>query len=286
MNYYEHHLGDYAKKTSDLSTTEHGAYRLLLDTYYATEKPLPSDYKDLYRIARAMTPAERQAVRKVADKHFPIGSDGLRHNKRGDLEIAKARKRIGLAIENGRKGGRPKGKNRDDDESGGNPAGIPPGIPAGYENETQRVSQQEPSGVPSGKALHVPQELPTTELLREEVTFTAPPLPKNLSSETWAMWKAHLRSKGKGMTPQTEGLQLVRLGEHQDPNRVVLDAIANGSVYLTPYGGAIGKTKQQTASERRDAASADMHRNIIGQGNGPEDTDPRDITGQSERVAD
>ena len=31
VNYYEHHLGDYAKDTGHLSMLEHGAYRIQLD---------------------------------------------------------------------------------------------------------------------------------------------------------------------------------------------------------------------------------------------------------------
>jgi uncharacterized protein YdaU (DUF1376 family) len=33
VNYYERHLGDYAKDAGHLSMLEHGAYSLLLDRY-------------------------------------------------------------------------------------------------------------------------------------------------------------------------------------------------------------------------------------------------------------
>lgn len=88
MNYYRRNLGDYMKDTMDLSVIDHGAYTLLLDAYYATEAPLPADYESLYRIARAMRTIEQVSVRKVADRYFPIASDGLRHNPRADEEIA------------------------------------------------------------------------------------------------------------------------------------------------------------------------------------------------------
>lgn len=90
MNFYPHFLGDYARDTADLSLVEHGAYRVLLDSCYATEKPLPAEKRALYQIAKAMTSVERKAVDKVADRFFPVNGDGLRHNLRVDKELAKA----------------------------------------------------------------------------------------------------------------------------------------------------------------------------------------------------
>lgn len=91
MNFYLHYLGDYARDTKGLSLLEHGAYRVLLDHVYATEEHLPDDVQALYRIAGAMTPAERKAVDKVAEKFFPVNGDGRRHNKRAEEEISKAK---------------------------------------------------------------------------------------------------------------------------------------------------------------------------------------------------
>lgn len=94
MNYYRRYLGDYMSKTMHLSIMEHGVYTLLLDACYATEKPLPTDYDSLYRVCRAMTKIEKDAVRRVVDAFFPIQSDGLRHNERADQEIATAQQTI------------------------------------------------------------------------------------------------------------------------------------------------------------------------------------------------
>lgn len=89
MNFYKHYLGDYARDTKGLSLTEHGAYRVLLDHVYATEDRLPDDMTELYRIAGAMTTAERKAVEKVAARFFPVNGDGRRYNKRAEEEIQK-----------------------------------------------------------------------------------------------------------------------------------------------------------------------------------------------------
>lgn len=87
MNYYEHHLGDYAKDTAHLSMIEHGAYRILLDAYYTREVPLPTDRRACYKLARAQSKDERAAVDYVLQEFFFEQVDGF-HNERCDSEIA------------------------------------------------------------------------------------------------------------------------------------------------------------------------------------------------------
>jgi uncharacterized protein YdaU (DUF1376 family) len=89
MNFYKHYLGDYARDTQDLTLVEHGAYRVLLDHFYATKGDMPNDIGALYRIAKAFTPTERKAVERVAGKFFQPNGDGRRHNKRAEEEIRK-----------------------------------------------------------------------------------------------------------------------------------------------------------------------------------------------------
>ena len=59
MNYWERHIGDYARDAGHLSMLEHGAYTLLLDRYYSTEQPIPKD--QAHRICRARTRDEKLA---------------------------------------------------------------------------------------------------------------------------------------------------------------------------------------------------------------------------------
>lgn len=108
MNYYRRYMADYNSKTAALSMAEHGAYTLLLDHYYSTEVPLPASLDALYRLCRAMTKPEQQAVKSVAEAFFPVSGDGLRHNLRADGEIEKAKPVIEAARTNGVKGGRPR----------------------------------------------------------------------------------------------------------------------------------------------------------------------------------
>lgn len=86
MNYYEHHLGDYIRDAGHLSMLEDGAYRRLLDAYYVREEPLPAPIKDVCRVARALSKAERAAVETVLREFFDLREDGW-HHSRCDREI-------------------------------------------------------------------------------------------------------------------------------------------------------------------------------------------------------
>lgn len=86
MNYYERHLGDYARDTGHLSIIEHGIYTLLLDRYYITEQGIPEE--QAYRLSRARTDVEREAVDLVLSEFFEL-IDGIWVNHRAEEEISK-----------------------------------------------------------------------------------------------------------------------------------------------------------------------------------------------------
>ncbi|MGH8238534.1 MAG: YdaU family protein, partial [Steroidobacteraceae bacterium] len=138
MNYYERHLGDYAKDTAHLSLLEHGVYTVLLDQCYSTEDGIRAD--DVYRLARARTKEEREAVDVVLKEFFTL-VDGKYRQKRCDAEIERARARIEAARQNGRSGGRPR---KADPQTYSKPSGFTdenPGQthpkPSGFSDETQ-----------------------------------------------------------------------------------------------------------------------------------------------------
>lgn len=134
MNFYKRYMADYAKKTARLTLAQHGAYTLLLDEVYASEAPLPSGMDALYRVCRAMTKAEQEAVKSVAALFFPINEDGLRQNHRAHFELIEAAPALEAARLNGKRGGRPKKE----------PSGFPENNPVGFEN----ITKTEPSSKP------------------------------------------------------------------------------------------------------------------------------------------
>lgn len=87
MNYFEHHIGDYAEATAHLSILEDGAYSRLLRKVYATERPLPADVDRVQRLIGARTDEERAAVEAVLHEFFDLRDDGW-HQERCDKAIA------------------------------------------------------------------------------------------------------------------------------------------------------------------------------------------------------
>lgn len=150
MNYYEHHIGDYQRKTAHLSLAEHGAYTLMLQTFYATERPLPADRKVLYRLLRADTSAERKAVDAVVTQFWEGSDDGLT-NKRAAEVLDQYKRWVSQQKANGKRGGRPK-----------ETQGL-----------TDGITQTEPDG---GDHARVP--LPTSHLDQDQDTHTPPKPPQ------------------------------------------------------------------------------------------------------------
>lgn len=88
MNYYEHHIGDYAAATGHLSLLEDAVYSRLLRRYYLQEQPLPVEVAQVARLCGARSPEEQEAVGVVLSEFFSLEEDGW-HNKRADEEIAR-----------------------------------------------------------------------------------------------------------------------------------------------------------------------------------------------------
>lgn len=88
MNFFKLYIGDYQRDTAHLSVTEHGAFLLMLQHYYATEKPLPTG-KALHRMLRAQDKQEKDAIDTVAAEFWTATELGL-INIRADREITRA----------------------------------------------------------------------------------------------------------------------------------------------------------------------------------------------------
>jgi len=98
MHSYIRHLGDYAKDTRHLTLLEHGAYNVLMDWCYASERALPPDEPMLFRICAAFTKPEQQAVLSVIQQFFQQTPDGW-IQKRIEEELMKAHDKRGKAKE-------------------------------------------------------------------------------------------------------------------------------------------------------------------------------------------
>lgn len=105
VNYFPFHIGDYASHTAHLSWLEDCAYRRLIDLYYSRELPIPVDQSKAFRLVRANSKDEKEAVKVVLDEFFKLTDSGWIH-ERCDAEIKKAQVSITRSKINGMKGGR------------------------------------------------------------------------------------------------------------------------------------------------------------------------------------
>jgi len=98
-SWYPFYPGDYARDTQHLTMLEHGAYRILLDHYYATGKPLLysnaianaeqshrsamllPDNSRLYRICGVSNKAEQDAVDNILEMFFTWTDNGYVNDK-------------------------------------------------------------------------------------------------------------------------------------------------------------------------------------------------------------
>lgn len=186
MNYYERHLGDYARDTSHLSMLEHGAFTLLLDRYYSSEQPIPA--AQAHRLARARTKEEQKAVDAVLDEFFKLIGDAW-VNTRVEAEIAKKESKTKAARENGRNGGRPRKthvayENITQEK--------PTGFPLGYENTTQEKAHQSPD---------TSNQTPVTKEEGEPRKRSAHPvMPDGVDQQVWSDWIALRKAKRAPVT--------------------------------------------------------------------------------------
>ena len=82
------HIGDYLRDTMHLSTQQHGAYILLLASYWTRQGPLPDDDATLAAISK-LSKAEWYRIKPTIAAFFRI-EGGLWHQKRADHEIQHA----------------------------------------------------------------------------------------------------------------------------------------------------------------------------------------------------
>lgn len=209
MNFYKHFLGDYARDTKGLSLIEHGAYRVLLDHVYATEERLPDDALALYRIAGAMTAAERKAVDKVAQLFFPVNGDGRRCNKRAEQELAKHAQQVEHNRTVGALGGRPRKKPEE------NPSGNPSGNPEGNPDETRK----EPGDNPSHS--QKPEKAKTSDASHRKPATASRPIPDCPQEKLIELYHELLPTctRVEKWTPARQTVMRARWREEAKPNR-------------------------------------------------------------------
>lgn len=167
MNFIKLYIGDYLRDTGTLTLAQHGAYALMLLEHYATEKPLPEG-RELHRLLRADSKAERDAIDFVAAKYWTNGT-----NPRALKEIERAANQRAINQEIGKRGGRPKRTEQETESV--------------IESIANRNPNQTPDTIPSP---------PTVKKGRA----SALPAPENVDPGVWSDWLALRKAKRAPVT--------------------------------------------------------------------------------------
>ena len=172
MNFFKFYIGDYQRDTNRLSWEQDLAYRRLLDEYYATGQPLPTDRAECYNAARCMTPEQQLAVDMVLERYFWIQNDEY-HNTKADRLIEEAAKYTDSQRTKGKKGGRPR---KSPGLTGAKPV-LKPGINRGKANHSHSLTPQpeytEVAESVGRKEKKEKQLLPSTDRPTNQKTYQA-----------------------------------------------------------------------------------------------------------------
>lgn len=252
MNYYEHHIGDYAEATAHLTFIEDAAYSRMIRKYYAQEKPLPADVKAVQRLIGARTKEEREAVETVLGEFFELLDDGW-HNSRCDAEVARYQDKQAKA-----KRSAEARWNRGQPQSDGNANASPDAMRTHSEGNAHQApsTKHQTPDVNTGLADPAPTQ---TELGSDFEPSAAVQL-------SIAMNAAGIRAQGadprlialaeQGITPETvaaacQEAKASKPNEQIGPGYVVkiIERWAKEAAVLNAQG-ANGRTRPQTANDR------------------------------------
>lgn len=79
MHHYEYNIGDWRRRTSNLSYIEKGIYQEFMDTYYLDELPLTTDKSKLMRSHGIRAAEEIEAAEFILEEFFCLKDDGYHH---------------------------------------------------------------------------------------------------------------------------------------------------------------------------------------------------------------
>lgn len=219
MNYYEHHLGDWAAATGHLSWDEDMAYTRLLRAYYHHERAIPEGQQ--YRLAKASTPGQRKAVDQVLAEFFEL-RDGLHHQKRADTEVERYqdKQRKAKASANARWSQSERNANASPDamrthadrkqsaasasrkyskpyKNGEASAYLAAGHKSLMSNEQERSNAMRTHS--DGNALQTPDTIPSKKT-KSPPASRVPPCPDGVSQQVWSDWLQLRKAKRAPVT--------------------------------------------------------------------------------------
>lgn len=259
MNYYNHHIGDYSRDTGHLSMLEHGAYRKMLDIYYATEKPLPLDRARLYRLLSCQRGLERSTVDSVLTEFFSERDDGW-HHKRCDEELSKASEKSEKARAAAMRSVSVRTSERSNVRSTDAPANAHTDVQLTNNQEPIANSQQPIASSQTHSALDKPK--PREKKKRGANALAVYERPPWLPPE-WETYLQLRREKGVTLAPTWLAASLNQLDtwriEGHDVAEILRRSVSNGWTGIFPPNGngMRAPPNRQEALEQRNRLVAD-----------------------------
>lgn len=209
LPYMPLYIADYLADAAHLSTVEHGAYLLLIMTYWQRGQPLPADDRKLARIVR-MTEDEWMEIREtIAD--FFVFVDGELVHGRIEAELRKVREKSDKARQAGKKSAavrRPEGPEKQtdvqrtfngrstDDERTSNHTDTDTDTEKEGERVTAPVADATPPAKPAKRKTRIPEPFVVDDAMRVWASENAGGV--DLERET-AKFVDHFASRGGTM---------------------------------------------------------------------------------------
>lgn len=195
MHYYKFNVGNYYRRTHNLSLLEDLAYRRMLDTYYLDEKPFPND---IAKIARKIGMRDSLDEVSIILEDYFLLQDDLWHNEKADEQIEAYQANAEVNKLNGKKGGRPRKITQP--VTDGNP------------------SKSEPKG--NNKQLTINNK----QLTNKEIV-----IPDGININSWNEWSAYRKSKKKAISQIAATKQFKMLAKYSiDQQKEIIDKSITG----------------------------------------------------------
>ena len=268
MNFYAFHLGDYVSATAHLTWDEDMAYRRLLDAYYSREAPIPVEQRQAYRLARASTQEQREAVDSVLQEFFEKTEFGWFH-ARCEAEIHAVAGKREKASQSAKARWRNAGAMQSQSERKANAPETPC---ERIENECEGNAPI-PTPTPKENQKHLSPPSADDQPAKKKSAFdpltTKPP---NVSAKVWADFVAHRKGKSK-LTAVACELIAAKLTGHPDPDVVLNQSIENGWTGIFPekvhaaskqpggqgFNSAVDQVKRAIAEREARSAQAESN---------------------------
>ena len=181
MHYYKFNIGDWHLATSHLSLEEEAIYFRLINFYYDTEKPIPTETHSVFR--RLRLGSHSVMALAILDEFFRLGEDGW-HHKMCDEKLITYHSNAQKNRENGKLGGRPPK----------NGAGSKGKNPVGFEDK--------PKDNPTKTLTNNHKPITNNQKPIEKKKATIVACPPDVNEQVWSDW-VQLRKAKKATVTET-----------------------------------------------------------------------------------